>query len=194
MSTNVRAVCPYCQSPIGQGDRTVVCSHCGMPHHSDCWAENGGCTTYGCAGTAANPSTVSATEPVSRSVTTSQPLDVTSREAHPAARNIGVLPWLARKLGEIGAVIGLIVGLVGGGLSGGIGGAVVGAIAGLCIGPLVGVLAPYVLLLYLCMLPFLSLPEGEAGDERFVVGLIFFAILVLAGHIPLIPTQGDSGT
>lgn len=187
-------MCPYCQSPIYAADRIVVCSRCGMPHHSDCWAENGRCTTYGCADTAANPSTVSATEPVSRSVTTSQPLEVTSREAHPATRNIGVLPWLSRKLGDLGAVIGLIVGLVGGGLSGGIGGAVVGAFAGLCIGPLVGILAPYILLLCLCMLPFVSQFEGEGGDQQILLGLIIFAVLAGAGHIPLIPTQGDSGT
>lgn len=43
-------VCPYCQTPIRLGDNTVVCSCCKMPHHMECWIENGQCTTYGCRG------------------------------------------------------------------------------------------------------------------------------------------------
>jgi len=42
--------CPYCQTPIHQGENTVVCSWCKMPHHLACWMENGQCTTYGCIG------------------------------------------------------------------------------------------------------------------------------------------------
>ena len=25
-----------------------VCPECGIPHHAECWEENGGCTTFGC--------------------------------------------------------------------------------------------------------------------------------------------------
>lgn len=46
--------CPYCQSKIKKGADFVVCSHCGTPHHTECWNENGGCTTYGCTN---NPQT-----------------------------------------------------------------------------------------------------------------------------------------
>ena len=42
--------CPFCQFVIKPGDRIVTCPHCDIPHHNDCWAENGGCTTFGCAG------------------------------------------------------------------------------------------------------------------------------------------------
>ncbi|MEO8211513.1 MAG: RING finger protein [bacterium] len=41
-------ICPYCQSKIKKGADLVVCSHCGTPHHKECWDENSGCTTYGC--------------------------------------------------------------------------------------------------------------------------------------------------
>lgn len=41
-------ICPYCQSKIKRGADFTVCSHCGTPHHRECWNENGGCTTYGC--------------------------------------------------------------------------------------------------------------------------------------------------
>lgn len=45
--------CPYCQSPIKEGTSLIVCPHCEMPHHYECWRENGGCTTFGCGQQAA---------------------------------------------------------------------------------------------------------------------------------------------
>ncbi|HLV85936.1 MAG TPA: RING finger protein [Candidatus Sulfotelmatobacter sp.] len=42
-------VCPYCRSPIGDGDAALACEGCGTPHHADCYAENGGCTIFGCS-------------------------------------------------------------------------------------------------------------------------------------------------
>lgn len=45
----VGKTCPYDQYPIASGDQVVVCPACGVPHHADCWTENGGCTTYACA-------------------------------------------------------------------------------------------------------------------------------------------------
>ena len=44
------AVCPYCRGPIEPAtDEQLVCAGCGTPHHSDCYAENGGCTVFGCS-------------------------------------------------------------------------------------------------------------------------------------------------
>jgi hypothetical protein len=51
------AVCPYCRGPIDPpaGDQ-LLCSGCGTPHHADCYADNGGCTIFGCtAGPAEDP-------------------------------------------------------------------------------------------------------------------------------------------
>ena len=45
-----QVVCPYCQAPIRIGEESIVCSDCKMPHHRECWLENGSCTTYGCKG------------------------------------------------------------------------------------------------------------------------------------------------
>ena len=42
--------CPYCMTKIEPGVATVVCPQCGIPHHADCWRENGRCTTFGCQG------------------------------------------------------------------------------------------------------------------------------------------------
>jgi hypothetical protein len=43
-------VCPYCQTPIAQGEEEVHCPACRTPHHRQCWQENGGCAVYGCRG------------------------------------------------------------------------------------------------------------------------------------------------
>lgn len=43
-------VCPYCRMSFdGQGPAKIYCTACGMPHHEDCYQENGGCTVFGCA-------------------------------------------------------------------------------------------------------------------------------------------------
>jgi TM2 domain-containing membrane protein YozV len=44
------SVCPYCRCPVEGPEReAIVCHGCGTPHHSDCYAENGGCTVFGCS-------------------------------------------------------------------------------------------------------------------------------------------------
>jgi hypothetical protein len=45
---SVGAACPICQSPIQRGEGVVSCPDCDQVHHRDCWAEVGGCSTYGC--------------------------------------------------------------------------------------------------------------------------------------------------
>lgn len=46
--------CPYCRYVIKVGVPAIVCPACALPHHEECWRENGGCTTYGCAVSARN--------------------------------------------------------------------------------------------------------------------------------------------
>ncbi|HSM88380.1 MAG TPA: NINE protein [Candidatus Limnocylindrales bacterium] len=44
------AVCPYCRGAVEDAEReATVCAGCGTPHHADCYAENGGCTVFGCS-------------------------------------------------------------------------------------------------------------------------------------------------
>jgi hypothetical protein len=43
------ALCPICQSTIGEGEEVLSCPGCEQVHHKDCWQEIGGCSTYGCA-------------------------------------------------------------------------------------------------------------------------------------------------
>lgn len=47
----VGKTCPFCQAPIKPGVSVEVCPMCKIPHHAECWRQNGGkCTTYGCSG------------------------------------------------------------------------------------------------------------------------------------------------
>jgi FHA domain len=40
--------CGVCHTPISMFEETVHCPSCRLPFHSDCWAENRGCSAYGC--------------------------------------------------------------------------------------------------------------------------------------------------
>ena len=39
--------CPYCRGEIAE-EEAQFCASCGTPHHSECYAENRGCTVFGC--------------------------------------------------------------------------------------------------------------------------------------------------
>ncbi len=49
MENYVGKICPYCKSEIKDGESVTVCPSCSSPHHSSCWDENKGCTTFGCS-------------------------------------------------------------------------------------------------------------------------------------------------
>jgi hypothetical protein len=42
-------ICSICQSAIGAQESTTSCTECGLPFHEECWAENLGCSAYGCS-------------------------------------------------------------------------------------------------------------------------------------------------
>lgn len=43
-------VCPYCRTEVGAAaEERLECPGCGTPHHPECFAENGGCTVFGCS-------------------------------------------------------------------------------------------------------------------------------------------------
>jgi hypothetical protein len=41
-------VCNVCQWPVTAGEASQPCGSCGTVYHRDCWAENDGCSAYGC--------------------------------------------------------------------------------------------------------------------------------------------------
>jgi formylglycine-generating enzyme required for sulfatase activity len=46
--TSARETCGICQHPVEPAEERTQCPHCGLPFHADCWAENHGCSAYGC--------------------------------------------------------------------------------------------------------------------------------------------------
>ncbi len=55
-------VCPYCRTEINDVDGgRMECSVCHTPHHEDCYAENGGCTVFGCPQSPADEPKISLT-------------------------------------------------------------------------------------------------------------------------------------
>jgi hypothetical protein len=55
--------CPYCRTNIASDHEPVICEGCGAAHHSDCYAENGGCTIFGCSKAPADEPKVSVSTP-----------------------------------------------------------------------------------------------------------------------------------
>jgi TM2 domain-containing membrane protein YozV len=45
----VSTACPYCRAELEPEEPVTICAACATPHHADCFAENGGCTVFGCA-------------------------------------------------------------------------------------------------------------------------------------------------
>lgn len=43
----MNSVCPYCRTEFEEAP--LECPGCGTPHHCECFAENGGCTVFGCS-------------------------------------------------------------------------------------------------------------------------------------------------
>jgi len=44
--------CPFCLTFILGSDDYIDCPGCEVPHHKECWQQNGGCTTFACEGKA----------------------------------------------------------------------------------------------------------------------------------------------
>jgi hypothetical protein len=56
--------CPICQSAIAAEEPVVTCPECDQVHHCECWAEIGGCGTYGCKQAPAPEKTPPASQPL----------------------------------------------------------------------------------------------------------------------------------
>jgi len=45
---DAETTCPICQTVVEADELVVDCGGCDQLHHQECWAEIGGCGTYGC--------------------------------------------------------------------------------------------------------------------------------------------------
>lgn len=76
-------VCPYCRTPISESDSSLVCEGCGTRHHEDCYAENRGCTIFGCSKAPGDEPKVSVSTPELVAVTSSAPTHQPRQAAPP---------------------------------------------------------------------------------------------------------------
>jgi len=79
-------VCPYCRTEVGEGEgERKDCAGCGTPHHADCYAENGGCTVFGCANAPSDEAkvTVTGTDLMGNVVVRQAPAPVPAPAARP---------------------------------------------------------------------------------------------------------------
>lgn len=74
-------VCPYCRAPIANEETLSVCDGCGTRHHADCYAENGGCTIFGCSCAPAEEPKLSVSAPELAGVATTAPAAISESQA-----------------------------------------------------------------------------------------------------------------
>lgn len=84
-------VCPYCRTKIGADDGPMVCEGCGTPHHADCYAENGGCTIFGCSKAPGDEPKVSVSTPELVAVAATSPAMVVENRMAPPPPPPGVI-------------------------------------------------------------------------------------------------------
>jgi TM2 domain-containing membrane protein YozV len=85
-------VCPYCRANIGSEDGAMVCEGCGTAHHADCYAENGGCTIFGCSRAPGDEPKVSVSTPELVAAAAPAPLPLVERRMPPPPPPGIVLP------------------------------------------------------------------------------------------------------
>jgi hypothetical protein len=90
------SACPYCRAALEAEDELTICEACATPHHADCYAENGGCTVFGCSKAPVDEPriTIAASELSghAHSVTASQPSLPTPPPPRPPGRTSSVPP------------------------------------------------------------------------------------------------------
>src|ERR1700739_1438789 len=67
-------VCPYCRAKIADDEPSLACEGCGTAHHADCYAENNGCTIFGCSKAPADEPKLSVSAPDLVAVATPTPV------------------------------------------------------------------------------------------------------------------------
>jgi TM2 domain-containing membrane protein YozV len=88
----VTPTCPYCRAPIDDAENRRDCSGCGTPHHADCYAENGGCTVFGCSQAPADEPKLTITVPEAIDPAISPPLSPATEAAPQAEAEAGWRP------------------------------------------------------------------------------------------------------
>ena len=112
--SDARATCGICQWPIEPEEPMHKCIACGNSFHADCWTENHGCSTYGCA-------EVNALAPKQRPATPGESIAAVTApviETSPATAVSKTFAWAHMLLGL--SVVGSLLGLLAFGIPAGL--------------------------------------------------------------------------
>jgi hypothetical protein len=103
-------MCGVCQSAIRPFEEKTHCPSCGLAFHAECWAENYGCSAYGCSQVNAlmPPEPVPAGGLAEGTFTPVESVD--GPDADPADRHAGRFPW--EFLFLAGSVFSTLIGAV----------------------------------------------------------------------------------
>ena len=93
-------VCPYCRTKILAEEGPVVCEGCGTSHHADCYAENGGCTIFGCGKAPGDEPKLSVSTPDLAAVPATPPAVVGTRLPPPPPPGVVVSPAATLELSD----------------------------------------------------------------------------------------------
>ncbi len=98
-------ICPFCQTKIASGDSILICAVCGMPHHTDCWNENKGCSIYGCKGKDEPALRVNPPEPLPpqriQQFGLNLKYEIFSRRSARVVTVLGLIAYLSRVINEV---------------------------------------------------------------------------------------------
>ena len=99
-----RPQCGVCHSPIGGGEALTTCPECDTTYHAECWAENLGCSTYGCGQVDALNLVAPPVEPV----TTADPLPPIEGEHDDPDRPPTPWEWVVVLASLVAAAVGVV--------------------------------------------------------------------------------------
>ena len=111
-----RSQCGVCHSAIGVAEPLTTCPECDTTYHAECWAENYGCSTYGCGQVdALNPNAAAKPPAVTPDPAAAAPHTVTPPRTDPyddddddEAAAPPVQPWVVVLAAVVASAIGLV--------------------------------------------------------------------------------------
>ncbi len=114
-----RRQCGVCHAAVAAGEAVTVCPECDTTYHAECWAENYGCSTYGCRQVnALNPDPPAEAVPaqaptdLAADVAAGPPPEAVAVEAVPAAVIAAPPPanweWVMALASLLAAVVGVV--------------------------------------------------------------------------------------
>ena len=110
---DTRSTCGVCQWPIEKSERAFVCAACHTHFHLDCWKENQGCATYGCAQVNAlkpkqRPAAPVIATPDVVIAPTIAPVAIKSAPQTEQMTQTGTWPFMLLALSVVGSLLGLL--------------------------------------------------------------------------------------